>query len=150
MSGPSQSPYQTRQPQALDLDHQLKQKRVNKTRETYQPRIAQLGPELKQKNEEISALELKLASKYSYHAGLLKKPDNMKHYPFSDSHRREDLRGEIGQKKDLLGKIGKNQKVAEYCRVLEQLVELKKEFLRILENEESELNMACQCLLYVC
>ena len=134
----------------MDLDQQFKPKRGNKTRETYQPIIAQLGPELVQTNDKISALEGELARMYSHHAGLVKRPynANVKHYQFSDSDRRDDLRKEIGKKEDLLGGIGKNQKVAEYCRVLEPLVHLKNEFLRILETERDELSIICQCLLY--
>ena len=147
ISDPSLSPSETSQPQALNLDQQLKQKRGNKTRETYQPRIAELGSVLKLTNDDISALELNLANLYSYHAGLLKKPVNIKHHLFSGHQRRAELGREILEKKKQLDNIARNQKVAEYHRVLEKLVELKVQFLDIVKTELFELNSACCNLL---
>ena len=126
----------------------MKKKRGNKTRETYQPKIAELASELATTKDEIAALELSLAKKYSYHAGLLKKPHNIKHHQFSGQKRSSELGREIEEKEKQLESISRNQKVAEHCRVLEQLVQLKVQFLEILKTEKSELDSACWNLLY--
>ena len=125
-----------------------KKKRGNKTRETYQPRIAELASDLDKTNYEISALELSLAKKYNYHAGLLKKPDNTKHLQFSGQKRSSELGREIEEKEKQLESISRNQKVAQHCKVLAQLVELKVQFLDILKTEKSELDSACWSLFY--
>ena len=88
-----------------------------------------------------------LDKKHSYHAGLLKKPYNTKHLLFSGQQRKKELIRKIGQKKEQLETISRSQNVAEYHKVLVQLVELKVKFLEILQTELSELDSACNELL---